>query len=96
MGKWPLLWWGVLDEVDALFNVSLQALRASFDKLLLLVGDTSEDVDCLVGAVRLYIILIGCSDKGRGFILTPSSTGVEKKSRPVSLAIASPPGTPGK
>jgi len=27
---------------------------------------------------------------------TPSSTGTEKKSQPVSLAIASPPGTPGK
>jgi hypothetical protein len=29
-------------------------------------------------------------------ILTPSSTGVEKKSTPVALEISSPPGTPGR
>lgn len=28
--------------------------------------------------------------------LTPSWMGTEKKSQPVSLAIASPPGTPGR
>jgi hypothetical protein len=28
--------------------------------------------------------------------LTPSSTGVEKNSTPVALAISSPPGTPGR
>jgi hypothetical protein len=34
--------------------------------------------------------------KDTGRELTPISTGTEKKSRPVSLAIASPPGIPGR
>lgn len=52
-----LLWWGVLDEVDALLNIALEATSASFKELLLLIGDTLEHVGSLLGAIGLYILL---------------------------------------
>ena len=48
-----LLWWGVLDEVDALLDVALEALNAGLEELLLLVGDAVKDVDGLLGTVGL-------------------------------------------
>ena len=52
-----LLWWGVLDEVDALLDVALEATGASSKELLLLLGDTLEHIGGLLGAVGLYILL---------------------------------------
>lgn len=52
-----LLWWWVLDEFDALFDVAFQALRASAKELLLLLGHALEDVDGLLGAVGLILML---------------------------------------
>lgn len=43
----------VLDEVDALFDVALEALGAGGEELLLLVGDAVEDVDGVLGTVGL-------------------------------------------
>lgn len=39
-----LLWGWVLDKVDALLDVALEALGAGFEKLLLLLRDAAEDV----------------------------------------------------
>lgn len=52
-----LLWWGVLDEFDALLDVALESLGGSIKKLLLLLGDTFEHVGGLLSAVGLYISL---------------------------------------
>lgn len=52
-----LLWWRVLDEVDALFDVALEALGASLEELLLLVSDTVEHVGDLFGTIGLYTVL---------------------------------------
>ena len=52
-----LLWWGVLDEVDALFDVALEALGASLEELLLLVSDAVEHVGDFFGTIGLYIVL---------------------------------------
>lgn len=52
-----LLWWGVLDKVDALLDVALEALSASPEELLLLVGNTLEHVGSLLSTVRLYVSL---------------------------------------
>lgn len=51
-GKRLLCW--VQDEVNALLDVALEAGDASFDKLLLLVSHTTQDVDGLLSAIRLY------------------------------------------
>jgi hypothetical protein len=48
-----LLWWGVLDELNALLNVALEALDASLEELLLLIGHAAENVDGLLRAVGL-------------------------------------------
>lgn len=45
MWHWCLLWWGVLDEVNALFNVGLEALDGNFEELLLGLGSVLEHVD---------------------------------------------------
>jgi hypothetical protein len=92
-----LLWWGVLDEVDALFDVALEALGASFKELLLLIGDTVEHVSDLFGTIGLYIVLAGLDLYVSGWtLLTPRVTRVEKNSTPVALAISSPPAIPGR
>lgn len=51
-----LLWWGVLDELNALFDVALEAGNASVDQLLLGIGHTVQDVDRLLHAVGLYFV----------------------------------------
>lgn len=48
-----LLWWGVLDKLNTLLNVTLEAGNTGGEQLLLLVGDTVEDVDGLLGTVGL-------------------------------------------
>ena len=53
--EWPLLWWGALNEVDSLLDISLEALCASLEEFLLLLGDACEDVDGFLGTSRLYI-----------------------------------------
>jgi len=91
----------VLDEANTGLDVSLQSLDGLIKELLLVVVCFSEDVDGFLGTVWL---IAGQSNEIRrrhgkiGGIetLTPSSTGTEKKSQPVSFAIASPPSTPGR
>lgn len=84
-----------MDKADALANIALEALNTLGQKSLLLLGDAFQGVDGLLGTVGLF-------DVSRNFHMsrkeehTPSSTGTEKKSLPVCLAIASPPGTPGR
>lgn len=55
--EWSLLWWGVLDKVNALVNVGLQALGAHFKQFLFLLSDSSKDVDSFLRASGLYITL---------------------------------------
>lgn len=50
-----LLWWGVLDELDTLLNVTLKTLDARLEELLLLIGDTVKNVDGLLNTIGLYI-----------------------------------------
>ena len=45
MWHWCLLWWGVLDEVNAFFNVGLETLDGNFEELLLGLGGVLEHVD---------------------------------------------------
>lgn len=52
-----LLWWGVLGEFDALVNVAFEALDSSLKELLLICGDTPENVESLLDAVWLFISL---------------------------------------
>jgi hypothetical protein len=52
--KRVLLWWGVLDKFNTLLDVGLEALDASLEEGLLLLGDTTEDVGGLLGTVGLY------------------------------------------
>jgi len=88
----------VVGEVDALLDVALEALDSLLQKRLLLVGDALQGVGGLLGTVGLKLLLAARSGSGRrgSKVLTPSSMGTEKKSQPVSLAMASPPGTPGR
>lgn len=44
---------GVLDELNTLLDVALEALNAGLEELLLLVGDAVKDVDGLLGTVGL-------------------------------------------
>jgi hypothetical protein len=54
--KKVLLWLFVLDKVNTLFDVALEALDASLEEGLLLLGHTTEDVGGLLGTVGLYIL----------------------------------------
>lgn len=58
--KRVLLWWGVLDKLNPFFDVALQALDASLEEGLLLLGDATEDVGGLLGAVGLYSLCQRC------------------------------------
>jgi hypothetical protein len=49
-----LLWWWVLDEVDALLDITLEAFRTSRKELLLLFGDVLKDVGGFLGAIGLF------------------------------------------
>ena len=51
-----LLCWGILDEIDALFDVALETVRRHLKELLLLLSHTLEDVDSLLRASRLYLL----------------------------------------
>jgi len=85
----------VVGEFYTLCDVTLQAFYSGFEEGLLAVVEVCERVLGLFGSGCLlrsqHEVL---KDGGRE--LTPSSTGTEKKSKPVSLAIASPPGIPGR
>jgi hypothetical protein len=86
---------GVVGEADALLDVAPETRDTSFQQDLLLIGDITQDVNCLLSTVGLCRVsqlsfpTVKCG-------LTPSSTGTEKKSQPVFLAISLPPGTPGR
>ena len=86
---------GVLDELDTLGDVALEALVAGLEQLLLVVVCAADNVDRLLGTVGLFPALATTSSI-TDMLLTPSSMGTEKKSVPVVLAIASPPVTPGR
>lgn len=93
----------VVDEVDALLDVALEAFNRLLQQLLLLVGDVAEDVDGLLGAVGLEVgnKVLAKPPQHRhttqqGNEHTPSSMGTEKKSTPVFSAISLPPGMPGR
>lgn len=84
----------VVRECNTLLNVALQAFDAGLEEALLVLVEVGEWVLSLLSPAGLF----DCqyySTIGREW-LTPSSTGTEKKSQPVSLAMASPPGTPGR
>lgn len=72
------LWWWAVNEINALLNVALQALCASFEELLLVVIQLREDI---VGFFRSGG-LVSCQQKVAAIetlsIHTPSSTGTEK------------------
>jgi hypothetical protein len=96
-----LLWRGVLDEVNSLLNVRLEALDGNFEQFLLLFRGSFEHIDGFGRTVGLYLELANDvryrkKSYPRKEKHTPSSTGTEKKSTPVALAMASPPGTPGR
>ena len=59
---WCLLWWGVLDEVNALFNVGLEALDGNFEELLLGLGGVFEHVNSVGYTVGLYEQLVTYSE----------------------------------
>lgn len=52
-----LLWRGVLDEVNALINVRLEALDGNCEQFLLFVRDVFEDIDGFGSTVSLYLEL---------------------------------------
>ena len=81
-------------KCNTLLDVALQAFHSGLEEGLLVLVEAGEWVVRLLSSAGL----VACqrdSWTGSG-ILTPSSTGTEKKSKPVSLAIASPPGTPAR
>lgn len=91
-----LLLWRVLNKADSLSNVALEAGLADLKEGLLPLVDVGKDVDDVLSTRWLYQIVsysAGKSFKGIPSmdIRTPSSTGMEKYSRPVSLATTSPP-----
>ena len=49
-----LLWWWVLNEVDALLDITLKAFRASLEKLLFLLGHALKNVASLLCAISLF------------------------------------------
>lgn len=91
-----LLLWRVLNKADSLSNVALEAGLADLKEGLLSLVDVGKDVDDVLSTGWLYLTVSYCA--GRRYegipgmdIRTPSSTGMEKYSRPVSLAMTSPP-----
>lgn len=85
------------DKLDALVDVRLETLVRDFEQLLLVVIGLANHIDDPLGTIGLKPesqyhlrtrVPIGS--------LTPSSTGAAKNSVPVTLAMASPPSTPGR
>lgn len=88
-----------MSKGDTLADVALQALNRLLQESLLLIGDSLEGIMSFLSTVGLWSnnVISQSSPPTRSLgILTPSSMGTEKKSTPVFLAIASPPGTPGR
>lgn len=52
------LWGWVVDKVNALLNVALEILVASFQELLLLVIGLADNVDGLLSTARLFEVSI--------------------------------------
>ena len=46
--KEELLWWRVVNEFNALLDISLQARFAGFQKLLFIGADVAENVVCFL------------------------------------------------
>lgn len=67
-----------MNEINALLNIALQALYASFKKLLLVIVQLRENVVGFLRSRRLTF----CQQKAAAFKMlsphTPSSTGTEK------------------
>lgn len=63
VGDGDLLWWWVLNEFDALFDIALETFRASLNELLLLLGHTLEDVVGLIRAAGLYLLSASFAEK---------------------------------
>lgn len=89
MGRLLLRW--VVCEADALCDIALQAFYASLKECLFALVEVGQGVVCLLCAGGLFL-LAKSFDCGKRH--TPSSTGTEKNSQPVSLKISSPPGIP--
>ena len=72
------LWWWAVNEINALLNVALQALCASFEELLLVVVQLREDIVDFFRSGGL----VSCQQKVAAIetlsLHTPSSTGTEK------------------
>lgn len=94
MGSSLLRW--IVNEIDAFVDATLETSLARFEKLLLVFADLTKDITSLFGTVGLVTISQSYVENNSEIGLTPSSTGTEKKSTPVSFAITSPPGTPGR
>jgi hypothetical protein len=96
-GEASLLWSGV-GEGDTLLDVALETINTGLEEGLLVVVEVAERVNGLLSTVCLYKTSAKTihSYAWYGEVLTPSSIGTEKYSKPVSLAMASPPGTPGR
>jgi hypothetical protein len=88
--------WRILDKVNALLNVAFQALHTCIEEPLLVAIDILEGIGCSYCTGRLMNVSQPGRDPFRLGLHTPSSTGTEKKSSPVSLATASPPEIPGR
>lgn len=84
-----------MNKVDALCDVALETFNALLQETLLLFGDAFQGVGGLLDTVGLWDVS-HCIYHEYRCVLTPSSTGTEKKSHPVFSAMASPPGTPGR
>lgn len=65
VGDGRLLWWWVLDEFNALFDVSFEAFRAGLNELLLLLGHALKDVVGLISAARLHLPSASFAGKGK-------------------------------
>ena len=90
MGRLLLRW--VVREGDTFRDVALQAFYSRLEESLFAVVEAGEwVVDFLCSGCLVLLGKVCLVKEGRH---TPSSTGTEKNSRPVSLKTSSPPGIP--
>lgn len=92
-GRLLLRW--VVGEADALCDIALKSFYTSLEEGLFVIIEVGEWVIDLLNTACLSRLSAGFLT-GHCEKLTPNSTGTEKKSQPVSFAMASPPGTPGR
>lgn len=92
-GRLLLRW--VVGEADTLCDIALESFYTSLEEGLFVIIEVGEWVIDFLYTACLLKLLAGFLP-GHCKKLTPSSTGTEKKSQPVSFAMASPPGTPGR